>query len=145
MPQDRVLLVSCSKSKRACNNKYKAEDLYNSALFKKSRLYAQSNFSHWYILSAKHGLLSPGNLIKPYNLTLNDMTVTERKAWSASVSLDIFKSCTPETEFDILAGNSYTKYLVPLLCERGYTVRLPLKGLGIGQRLAWLNNRILHE
>ena len=145
MHQDRVLLVSCSKSKRVCNKKYKAEDLYNSALFKKSRSYAQNNFSHWYILSAKHGLLSPDTLIKPYNLTLNDMTVTGRKAWSESISLNILKLCTPGTEFNILAGKSYTMYLVPLLCELGYSVQLPLKGLGIGQRLAWLNNRILHE
>ena len=137
-----VLLVSCSKSKKAGEVKYPAEVLYNSPLFKKSRAYAKCYYSNWYILSAKHGLLAPQTHIKPYDLTLNELSVSERRTWSVSVSIELTKACEPGTKFVILAGKTYSFYLAPILCELGFSVSLPLEGKGIGQRLAWLNNEI---
>jgi len=140
--EESVLLVSCSKSKMEGTIEYPAQELYNSILFRKSRTYAQYHFSSWYILSAQHGLLTPETLVKPYDLTLKNLSVAERKSWSELISLNLSRAYKPGTKFEILAGKAYSFYLVPMLCDLGYQVTQPLKGLGIGQRLAWLNKKV---
>jgi len=39
--------------------------------------------------------------------------------------------------FEIHAGSAYVDPLEPLLTERGATVIVPLRGLGLGRSLAW--------
>ncbi|MFJ7976654.1 DUF6884 domain-containing protein [Peribacillus sp. NPDC096379] len=40
----------------------------------------QNNYDNWFILSAKYGLLSKEQMIVPYDLTLKNMKVSERKS-----------------------------------------------------------------
>jgi cytoplasmic iron level regulating protein YaaA (DUF328/UPF0246 family) len=77
-------LISCTKRKQ----KYpcKASEMYSASnLFNKAYTYCKKSYDQVAILSAKYGLLLPDDPIKPYNLTLNNMRVKERKAWSKKV------------------------------------------------------------
>src|SRR2546429_585452 len=71
-----VYLISCVSKKRdqACE----AQDLYVSSLFRKARQFAEASGSAWFILSAEHGLVAPGQVIAPYERTLTTMIVRDR-------------------------------------------------------------------
>jgi hypothetical protein len=71
VPPGTVALVSCAKAKRT--QAAAAADLYVSPLFQKMAAFARATCSRWYILSAKHGLLSPDALIAPYDVTLGTL------------------------------------------------------------------------
>jgi hypothetical protein len=54
---------------------HKAEELYISDWFIKAKKYIKQNYNEWYILSAKHGLIKPNDLIETYNEYLPKMTL----------------------------------------------------------------------
>ncbi|MGI8497740.1 MAG: DUF6884 domain-containing protein [Gemmatimonadaceae bacterium] len=76
---NRVALVSCVKTKGVSSAP--AEDLYTSPLFRALRAYAKTHAGEWYVLSAKHGVLRPEQVIAPYEQTLNAMPKRKRVAW----------------------------------------------------------------
>jgi hypothetical protein len=47
-----------------------ARELYVSQLFKKASAYAERTCDRWYILSAKHDLVHPDEVIEPYDVRL---------------------------------------------------------------------------
>ncbi len=134
----KIVLISCSAKKK--NYPTQAKDLYDSPLFKYSLKYAETlKPDAIRILSAKYGLLNPEEKIKPYELTLKKMKKEEKIAWAQKVLNQIKKEFDIEnTEFIILAGKEYYTYLLPHFKHW----KLPLKGLGIGQRIAWLKNMV---
>jgi cytoplasmic iron level regulating protein YaaA (DUF328/UPF0246 family) len=133
-----VVLLSCVKSKRA--ERCRAGDMYTSPLFQKMMAYAQSlKPSKTFILSAKYGLLSPDDLIEPYELTLKKMKKLERRAWADKVLAALRQSCDLDTEeFVFLAGVPYRENLVSHI--RHYTV--PMEGLDFGTQLRWLGEQV---
>ena len=134
-----ICLVACVKSK--LETKAKAEELYTSALFKKTKSYAQRNCDKWYILSAKYGLLETNTEIAPYEVTLNNMSAIERKKWAKSVSNDLLKRITEKSKITFLAGEKYREHLIPILKKEGHEISIPMKGLPIGGQLSWLNDQ----
>ena len=136
---NKVVLISCVATKR--DKPLPAQELYNSDLFHKTLNYGKSlNPDKMYILSAKHYLLPLQKVIKPYDVTLNNMAADEKKEWANKV-LDIMKYKKinlEEDEFIILAGATYSKYLLPELKN----VKLPLKGLRIGQQKSFLKKKL---
>jgi hypothetical protein len=64
----------------------RAENLYCSELFYKSRRYAQANFDEWLILSAKHGLVRPCEFLAPYDCELSTLSRPERRALAEQIS-----------------------------------------------------------
>lgn len=142
----RVCLVACAKKKQ--ESKEPAEDLYDSTLFNLARRYAELHSDTWFILSAKYGLLSPKEIIEPYDLTLKDLSRAERRDWAARVENQLRKVLKPGDSVVMLAGVLYRQDLVPLLELRGLKTIIPLKGLSIGRqqkRLIDLNSGDIHE
>lgn len=129
----KIALISCTKLKKSypCV----AEDMYSpSALFRKTKDYvSRRGYVRWFILSAKYGLLSPSDVIYPYNTTLSAMSKAEVIEWSKEVDkhLDFFWL----KEVDFYTGEGYRKFLIPLLEERNIKCVVPLKGMGIGRQL----------
>ncbi len=124
-----LVLVSCSGPK--LKNPAPARDLYTSALFTKSRAWAEKNGSEWLILSALHGVVSPDTVVAPYDRTLTKMSKEERQAWTDKVlgQLERFRG----SKVSVLAGKHYRGW-IPAFGPVG----LPLNGLQLGERLAWL-------
>lgn len=79
----RVGLVGCVKTKR--HHEAPARDLYVSQLFRGRRSYVEATCDRWFILSAKHGLVSPQEALEPYDETLNEKSADAKRIWSAAV------------------------------------------------------------
>ena len=137
-----IALISCGKNKLTKNSA--AKDLYVGDLFKKARMYSEKHHDQYFILSALHELLDPETKIDPYNYTLNDLSKDQILAWSNNVFEQVVRIVgeSKDIEISIYAGDKYRKYLVPLLEQYGLKINIPLKGLGIGQQLAWFKNNI---
>lgn len=132
----RIVLVSCVSVKK--DESCQAWDLYDSAWFKKAKVYAKSlNPDKIYILSAKYGLLNPDEIIAPYNETLNNMTAMERKNWAEKVKQQMKNEGIKLTDKIIfLAGQRYRENL-----EEGFKKsEVPMRGLRIGQQMKFMGN-----
>ncbi len=132
-----IVLVGCVKSK--LTHPAPAKDLYTSPLFGKERHYAEATGKPWFILSAEHGLVAPDRVLAPYELQLSDTPRSYRQAWGAKVVGQLQKAAGPldGTTIEAHAGAAYTDAIRDRLRDAGAHVLEPLKGLTLGQRLAW--------
>ncbi len=134
-----VFLVSCVAAKTP--SPAQARELYISDWFIKARRYVEATGAPWYILSAKYGLVTPSQLIAPYDLTLRSLSRDERWTWGGDV-LERFLALEGEKgegrEVRILAGALYRGELATFLEVRGYRVIAPLSRMGIGHQKQWL-------
>jgi hypothetical protein len=135
-----VVLVACAGTK--VPRPAPAKDLYVSALFLKSRSYAERVGSRWYILSAKHGLLGPEELVAPYDVTLKDLSRAERRAWAERVFERLRAELHSGEHLVFLAGQAYRQDMSGLLAHEGYAFEAPLEGLRIGEQLQWLTREL---
>jgi hypothetical protein len=131
-------LVACCKKKVSVPSR--AEELYISPLFRFASLYCKQQYKDWFILSAKYGLLSPDEFIRPYNLTLQDKTKLERQEWGQQVFEQLQTVNLQSEIFFLHAGRLYCEPLQNLIA-----CQLPLMGMGIGRRLAWYSSRLKAE
>lgn len=129
--------MSCVAKKRAYAAP--ARDLYTSALFQKARAYAERTADAWFVLSAKYRLVNPDTVIEPYDVTLNDMGVSERRAWAAKVQQQLEPVTRTGDTVVMLAGVRYREGLTAALQRRGVRVEVPMQGLKIGEQLQWLS------
>ena len=138
LPDADLYLVACVKTKH--DEPAKAKDLYVSSWFRKTRACVEKTGQPWLILSAKHRLVEPDQVIGPYEQTLNQMSVEQRQQWAS----DVFKSLEPHLEgvssVVMLAGKRYRQLLQANLKQRNINVLVPMAGLSQGKQLAWLNN-----
>ena len=134
----KIVLISCVSKK--LDYKAKAKDLYISPLFRFNLRYAKSlNPDKILILSAKYGLVGLGDEIEPYDLTLNNMAISERKEWAESIVKQLDDKMNFENdEVIFLAGEKYREYLIPKI--KNY--KIPMKGLSIGRQLQFLKNEL---
>lgn len=139
-----VGLVSCTKSKR--DHATEPAGLYmESAFFRKAREYVERNHDDWYILSAKHHLLTPhADPIEPYNETLSGATLERKRDWAVTIHSQL-QECdllSPGTRLVFHAGRDYYDQLLPLLNEEDVDVKTPTDGLQFGETLAWYNDQL---
>lgn len=134
----KVALISCVKSKRKVPAKVK--DLYTSTLFQYNLRYARIlRPDAVYVLSAKHGLLDLGQVIAPYEMTLNTMSVEAKKAWSRNVLDSLQQKADLDSDmFVFLAGVNYRKYIIPKLKH----YEIPFEGMPFGMQLQELKRRV---
>lgn len=130
----RIILISCANKKEP--QRARAEELYDSPLFKKCLQYARRQKpDKVFILSAKHGLLELDEEIEPYDITLNNLTSGQVTAWADGVLQQLEKHADFQRDrFILLAGERYRKYPALYLasCE------IPLLGMPIGKQLQFL-------
>jgi hypothetical protein len=135
-----VGLISCVSKKHA--HASEARDLYASPLFAKSREYVELNCDKWFILSAKYGLVAPGDVIDPYEETLNEKPVSERRTWANKLWAQLGPRLCPGDRVVVLAGERYREFLLPMITQHGCIVESPMQGLGIGRKLQWLTAKL---
>lgn len=134
----RIGLVGCSQTKAA--ERCAAEDLYLGALFVAEKAYAKKFCDDWLILSAKHGMLLPAQLVDPYDVSLKDLDRQGKGwAWGMNTAAQIIERyrCLGEVEFVGLASALYLTALAATLANRGKLHR-PLEGRRIGEQKQWL-------
>lgn len=138
----KIVLISCAVKKAGFS--CAAKDMYMGSYFKNSLIYAKSlKPDKIFILSAKHGVISPNDIIEPYNVMLiksigfnksSETTVLskdELRAWHLKVFADLQTLTDVENDlFVFIAGNAYTNYIRGKLKN----IEEPLKGLKFGPR-----------
>lgn len=132
-----VVLVGCVKRKLA--RPAPAQDLYTSALFRKERAYAESTGAAWFILSAEHGLVEPTQVLEPYELRLSTLPRAQRLIWGRDVVHALVQSHgqLAGKTVEIHAGAAYVNAVREPLVAEGAEIVDPLRGLTMGERLAW--------
>lgn len=139
-----VALVACCKQK--LERAAPARELYRSDLFRKSLAYAETIApGRYWILSAKHGLVEPRQVLEPYELSLEHLDPEERAEWAHTVGIQLGDALEmpfaaknwPGYRIVVLGGSRY----VPQLPDRN-TAERPLDGMQIGQRLQWLRAQV---
>lgn len=106
----RIALVACSAAKLEVRSE--ARHLYQGDLFRLSaawverRLLPAGIFSGWGILSARHGLVLPDQIIDTYDCRLPSRAA-EKRAWSEKTRDQIEERWGMETIYTVLAGADY--------------------------------------
>jgi hypothetical protein len=135
-----VGLVGCASQK--LERPAPARELYVSQLFKKASAYAELTCDRWYVLSAKHGLLRPDEVIEPYDMRLgtNRRTSPPIHQWAARVQdqLAVELAGVEHVRLVVLAGEQYRS----AVRSGPWPHEVPMKGLGIGQQLGWLTKKL---
>jgi hypothetical protein len=139
---ETICLVSCVGAKRTTAAPAKA--LYQSDWFIKARAYAEAISQRWFILSAKHGLVHPDDVIAPYEQTLNTMDIAGRRNWARLVQSQMDDAIPDAAQIVVLAGQRYREFLMDYLGRRAHTVEVPMAGLRIGEQLGWLESHVSH-
>lgn len=131
-------LVGCASAK--LSRPAPARELYTSSLFRKASEYAERECDRWFILSAKHGLVDPDQVLEPYDVKLgvNHRDSPPIHDWAKRVCAQIAEVAGPADTFVILAGEQYRTITYH---EFPWRHRVPMQGLGIGEQLAWLTRR----
>lgn len=141
-----VGLIQCVKGKgpRPCA----AKDLYRGTFFVLGRRYLEARCDGWAVLSAKYGLVMPGQIIAPYELTLHatgiikamggyqELTAAGRDAWHLAVRGQV-EARFPGRSFLALASREYLRGL------DGLPVEAPLAHMRIFERNAYLKRQLL--
>jgi len=135
-----IVLVSCVSKKQ--NIPLPAKNLYISDWFQKASTYAQRIGDHWFILSAKYGLLPPDKVIEPYNVTLKSMSKYQRQVWAKRVMQDLMPHISPNDTIVFLAGQVYREFMEESLHRIGLHISVPMEGLRIGEQMQWLNHQL---
>ncbi len=125
-------LVGCSRLKLP--HRAPARHLYLSPLFRAASRYCQVFCDAWFVLSAKHGLVHPDTVLEPYDYSLKGLTYDQRAQWAIRVFDQMLSRRLVHLDYRyrMFAGRLYTHLLANILAAD-----LPLRGLGIGQRLSW--------
>jgi uncharacterized HhH-GPD family protein len=135
---ERIGLVGCVKSK--ATSPAPAQELYTSAMFHGRRAYVERSCDRWFVLSAKHGLVDPDEVIEPYDVSLKEQPVAARAQWARGVVTELERRVGPlgRFEFEIHAGSAYRDHgLVDALRRAGAGVSIPAEGMSQGQQLAF--------
>ena len=135
----RVGLVGCAKTKRS--QPCAARELYASDLFRAALRYAELATDETYILSARHELVRPDDVVAPYDETLAGKGKRGRLAWGDRVVERLAARLSGLRVYVvILAGRDYQIPVQVAAVIRGWTVETPLVGRFAGERIRWLKN-----
>mgnify|MGYP003399066231 CR=1 FL=1 len=135
---NHIVLIQCSATK--LDRPAKARDMYVSTLFKHSLRYAESlKPDKIYVLSGKYGLLHLDDYIEPYNVFIGDMDMISQHNWAKGVVESLKKECDVDNDdFTLLCGVKYRRFIMRYLKN----TRVPMTGIGIGEQLRFLKDRI---
>lgn len=137
----RVVLIGCGKEKRACVED-EAQHLYTGPMFLARRAYAMKRALPWWIVSAQYGLIDPERVIRPYDLTVSQLSEVDRAAWALCVVKAVLDELPDDVRLrdvclELHMGADYAEPLVEVAQAVSLCWDWPVRGLGIGQQRAW--------
>lgn len=122
-----------------------AKDVYIGSFSKKCKQYAEKFYPNsWYILSAKHGFLSPmESLSTNYNVSFNDR-YSNTIAINKLISQVAEKNLEEYDEIVVLGGKHYTEIVTKIFSQK--EIHTPLENCkGIGYMMQKLNDSLNNE
>ena len=123
----RVVLIGSSGATAA--GPVRVADLFRSAGFVRAREHALHSQLPWFVLSAKHGLLEPDDVVAPYFLELGDSSTVYRSAWGEWVAAQLGERVQlAGATVEVHGGVDFAQPLRQPLARRGAALELPLPG-----------------
>jgi hypothetical protein len=123
----RIVLVGSSGATAGAAQP--AARMFESDLFARARAYAESSGHRWFVLSAKHGLLDPVDVIGPFDLLLGDQTFGYRAAWAEWVVAQLSERVRLlGVTVEVHGGVDFAQSLRAPLGRRGAALEIPLPG-----------------
>lgn len=136
-------IVGCSKKKRKENSK--AQNLYISTRFELSKKIAIRFGSDWAILSAKHGLLSPDEVIKPYDLSIKKLTNADKERWKKNLIKKLLQIVKNSQTIIFLGDNDYFNVIEKTIQKLGYQTHNVFKNIDHKYRVHWLKKKLIND
>src|SRR4051794_32017560 len=112
-----------------------ARAFYTSALFRLATAYAAATYAAWAILSSRHGLLRPEEIVEADEGTLAGRSGPERALWARGVATRLWADYGLGTEFYIHAGAAYYEPLARAIGRKW--VYVPVRGLRVDEQRDW--------
>jgi hypothetical protein len=132
-----IIVIGCGRHKK--KSPTLAKDLYTSERFKRSKAIATNIEANFFVLSAKHGLLEPNQIVEPYDVEISTLDEQKKILWAESVlkSIATFRNGAAVT---ILAEKDYVLPLIACNSEADYNIRIitPFKELPPENIPLWL-------
>ena len=128
-----AVIVACSKQK--LDHKAPASELYQGDMFKKSKLIAIKLQADFYILSAKHGLITGSKIIEPYETVIQ--TKKDKDRLRLNLDGEILENLALYGKVIIIMGQKYKDVLEPFFKNNYYILRT---STGLGEYKTLLNN-----
>lgn len=120
-----------------------AEQFDPSPIFRRARDYCLRAYSEWYVLSTRHGLVNPSQVIGPGERPLWSLAAEARAAWACAVACALdarqARSAEPLT-FVLFTSQLYAELLARAAPHCAF--ELPHSGLSFGERLRWYDERL---
>jgi hypothetical protein len=138
-----LALISCTKSK-ASQARAAAELYQPSVWFSYAYQYAPLVADKILILSAKHGIVRPEQVLAPYDETLQGSSQVERETWADMVYPQLRATSEYREAKSIvwLAGEDYRNELLARVRSDGKRSLVPMQGLRQGEQVSWLKAQV---
>lgn len=131
-----AILLGCGRNKK--NSRSNASELYTSARFQLGVRLADRLRLPLYIISAKYGLVRRSETIDPYDLTIDQLSESEKRKWALQVAQKMKSKKRNVVTALVLADDNYADPLVSNFSERGINLLRPLSGLPHSAQLPFL-------
>ena len=123
----RVVLVGSSGA--VAGSPRPARELFESDGFARAREHALRSGRRWFVLSAKHGLLDPHDVVGPFDVLFGDQPAGYRAAWAEWVVVQLADRVRlPGTTVEVHGGVDFAQALKAPLARRGARTEIPLPG-----------------
>jgi hypothetical protein len=104
-------------------------DLFRSPSFAAARAHAVRSGHPWFVVSAKHGLLDPGDVVSPYDVQIDERSTSYRAAWGEWVVAQLGERMPLDgATVEVHGGVDFAQPLRQPLSRRGAVLELPLPG-----------------
>lgn len=136
-PDRALVVISCSG--RKLDEPAPARELYTGDLFRLSVTWAESWDLRWCVLSALYGTVDPDEVIRPYNVRLDELDDVDYAAIKRSVRDGIHRR--EPSNLVVLAGTTYVDLVRDVAGD--IPVWTPLQELeqrGLGYYRQWLRD-----
>lgn len=124
----RVVLIASSGA--TATGPHPAATLFLSPGFATARDHAVRSGHPWFVLSAKHGLLEPGDVVGPFDVQIGDQASGYRATWGEWVVAQLAgRVPLQDAVVEVHGGVDFAQPLRAPLGRRGALLDIPLPGM----------------
>lgn len=118
-----------------------ARELYTGALFARRRRYAESSGRPWFVVSARWGLVAPGEVVAAHDVVLADTTPAYRQGWAQFV-IGQLEALLPLADLvlEVHAGDHVLDALRAAVEQAGAAIVDPVDAHSLTETLAWYDS-----
>jgi hypothetical protein len=130
-----VAIIPCTNQKSDVAGP--AREVWAGAHFQLVLAHAEIHFDWTYVMSYKYGLITPDQLIEPYDLNIKNAAMREKLEWWLKLRTHIAEAAATKPRIvGVFTGNFERDRFIREWVRNGVrNVLVPWQGLGIGQRI----------